>query len=103
MGLANNEITKARLKKYYNSSFLQKKVTDNNIKIVIIFEEWFDSDISENWQKVATWRLPYNVICGSDTVTFFATSTADASQLKNNLMKYQQDRLPKENKVQYFW
>jgi hypothetical protein len=102
-GLANNEVTKARLHKYWNSSFLQSKVAKNKIKVVIIYDGWFDKHIGDKWLKVATWKLPYNVICGSDTVTFYATSAIDAFKLKNNLTQYQQHQLPKENKVQYFW
>lgn len=102
IGLASNEVTKADLGKYKTTKFLQEHVAKHNAAIVIIFDSWFDPTISESWIKVAQWKLPYNVISGSDVVSFYAVNQQQAVILKNNLLQFERERLPKENRVSYF-
>lgn len=101
-GLANNEVTKARKDNYYTTAFLRELVKKNDTRLIIIYDSWFKKDISQDWVKVARWYLPYNVICGDDMVTFYAPDSTSADTLKQNLLQYAQQKLPKENKVEYF-
>ncbi len=102
-GLANNEVTNARRANYYTPQFLRDLVKRNNAKLIIIYDSWFKKEVSKDWVKVAKWYLPYNVICGDDFVTFYAPDSLAANTLKQNLVRYAFQKLPKENKVEYFW
>ena len=70
-GLGNNQVAQARKNMYWNNAFLQKVVADNHTRISVMYDSWFDKDLTKNWVKVATWEMPYNYICGDIKVTFY--------------------------------
>ena len=100
-GLGNNEIANARKKGYWNSAFLQKITADNHTRITVMYDSWFDKDLTGQWVKVATWEMPYNYICGDIKVTFYGNTPTEATLLKNNLSSYA-PQLPKDVKIEYF-
>jgi hypothetical protein len=100
-GLGNNEIATARKNGYWNNAFLQKVVKDNNTRVTVMYDSWFDKDLTKQWIKVATWEMPYNYICGDIYVTFYGNTESEAVLLKKNLAAFER-KLPKDIKVQYF-
>ena len=67
----------------------------------IVYDSWFDSALLNHWQKVATWQIENNVICGDATVSFYAVKSNTASLLKLNLLEYQK-LLSADITVQYY-
>ncbi len=100
-GLGNNEIANARKKGYWNNEFLQKITADNHTRITIMYDSWFDKDLTSKWVKVATWTMPYNYICGDIFVTFYGNTENEATLLKTNLSSFA-PQLPGDVKVEYF-
>ncbi|MEO5683181.1 MAG: hypothetical protein ABIQ88_11110 [Chitinophagaceae bacterium] len=100
-GLGNNEIATARKNGYWNNAFLQKVVKENNTRVTVMYDSWFDKELTKPWVKVATWEMPYNYICGDIYVTFYGNTEAEAILLKNNLAAFE-EQLPKDIKVKYF-
>ena len=100
-GLANVQVAKA--KKNYNCTpeFLSTITNSEHIDLAIVYDSWFDPALLNKWQKVATWQIGNNVICGDATVSFYAIKPGLASALKTNLKAYQQS-LPADIKVEYF-
>jgi hypothetical protein len=100
-GLGNNQVAQARKNMYWNNAFLQKVVADNHTRISVMYDSWFDKDLTKNWVKVATWELPYNYICGDIKVSFYGITENEAALLKNNLTSFA-TQLPGDVKVEYF-
>jgi hypothetical protein len=100
-GLGNNQVAQARKNNYWNNAFLQKTVADNNTRIIVMYDSWFDKDLTKNWTKVASWEMPYNYICGDIRVQFYGATPAEAQTLKTNLAAFA-SQLPGDVKVEYF-
>ncbi len=66
-----------------------------------MYDSWFDSALLNKWQKVATWQIKNNVICGDSIVSFYAVKNNIAPLLKKNLTEYQKS-LPADVKVTYY-
>lgn len=71
-GLGNSQVAKAMKEGHYNSTEISKLVKEDNIKIVIIYDSWFEGEIPSNWIKVCQWRVNNSISLGSNTVSFYA-------------------------------
>jgi len=100
-GLGNNEVMKARMHKYWNNDFLQKLTQQSNTRIAVMYDSWFDKDLTKPWFKVATWQLPYAYSVGDAKVSFYGMTEAEAATLKNNLQAFE-SQLPGDVKAEYF-
>ncbi|MEP6685057.1 MAG: hypothetical protein ABJA35_17410, partial [Parafilimonas sp.] len=100
-GLANMQVAKAKKDKYDTPAFLNTLTNNEHVNIAIVYDSWFDSSLLKNWQKVATWQIQNNVICGDATVSFYAAKTNADSSLKTNLAAFQQ-LLPADVTVKYY-
>jgi hypothetical protein len=100
-GLGNNEVMKARKNKTWGSAYLQQLVADKNTNIAIIYDSWFDANLSKHWHKIATWEIADNFSCGDSKVSFYATGKTDTIAFKNNLKLFE-SKLPVTVKVSYY-
>ncbi len=75
--------------------------SEKNVSLAVVYDSWFDSSLLNKWQKVATWQIKNNVICGDSIVSFYAVKNNIAQGLKSNLMQYQKS-LPADVKVKYY-
>lgn len=100
-GLGNNEVMKARKNKTWGSGYLQKLVQDNNTRVAVIYDSWFDSSLTTAWKKVATWEISNNFSCGDSKVSFYAVDSDQANILMNNLKTFNA-QLPNTVKVVYY-
>jgi len=100
-GLGNNEVMKARMHKTWNNEFLQQLTKETHTRIAVIYDSWFDKDLSKPWFKVATWQLPYAYSVGDATVTFYGMTEAEALTLTSNLRTFEA-QLPGDVKATYY-
>ncbi len=100
-GLGNIDIAKSKKNNYWTPQFLDSISKSNNAKAAIIYDSWFDKDLLSKWKKVATWKIQNNVICGDDTVSFYAVDSTDENVLKNNLINFKTS-LPADVQVNYY-
>ncbi len=100
-GLANFEIAKARKNGYWNNEFIRKIVADNKTRVAVMYDSWFDKDLTSQWVKVATWKLPFNYVCGDIMVSFYGMNESEANLLKSNLSSFE-NQLPGDIEVKYF-
>ena len=100
-GLGNNEVANARKHGYWNNDFLRKLVSDNHTRVCVMYDSWFDPNLTSQWTKVATWEMPYNYICGDIKVTFYGITAQETKLLKTNLAAFAA-ALPGDIKVNYF-
>lgn len=87
-GLGDNEVAGNRLRHAYTPDYLHQLTQDRHARIAIVYEEWFEPALLNRWTKIATWQISDNVICGGDTVTFYAIDPAEASALRDRLQAF---------------
>jgi hypothetical protein len=51
-----------------------------NVKVALVFDSWFPS-LPSAWARIGQWTIPHNVVCGGDTVSFYAVDPAEAQPL----------------------
>jgi hypothetical protein len=100
-GLSTFEIAKSKREHYYSPQLLYDITKRNNIKVAIIYDSWFNHATYDRWNRVATWTIPDNKVCGDSTVTFYSMDKINQLQLQQNLRNYQ-GKLPKGVRVKYF-
>jgi hypothetical protein len=100
-GLGNIEVARSKKGGYWTSDFLQGLAGQKGVKVAALYDSWLQSSLPAGWIKVATWQIQNNVVCGDDTVSFYAADATQAGTLKQNLQSYQPS-LPPGVKVQYY-
>ncbi|MFA0823378.1 MAG: hypothetical protein ACC612_10880 [Methanomethylovorans sp.] len=90
IGLGNIKVAKLRRENIYDIQKIQDLATEYDVKIAIIYDSWFTKGmfaegIPSDWIAVGQWTIPNNVVCGGDTVTFYATNPEEERKLKENL------------------
>ncbi len=101
-GLGNNEVTIARKGGYWNAAFLQSVITRKKAPIAIIYESWFNKELTGNWKKTGTWEVSYSFMLGDTKVSFYIIDPKDDGgimKLKSNLNAFKSE-LPKDIKVE---
>ncbi len=99
LGLANRDIGESFKNGTYSSSEVEKIVDLNKCNIVVVFDKLFQfagskDKLPEKWIKAGEWRIPSNVICASDTVSFYAVNRESFGKLADSLRVFSKD-LPK--------
>lgn len=98
-GLGSMEPTKAKAKKRYNSQQIDELTRSEHVKIAIVYDHWFEefgiSGIPSQWTKVGQWKILNNLVCGGDTVSFYAVDSSEIDNLIKNLKTFS-SRLPKD-------
>lgn len=96
-GLANIEIAKLKYKNMYNTSEIMRIAKENNVKIAIVYDSWFQKygGMPSSWFKAGEWMLVDNVICGDSKVSFYAVDTTSKATLLKNLKIFSK-KLPKD-------
>ena len=61
-----------------------------NVRVAIVYDSWFDDGLQfpSSWVKVGQWHIRHNVVCGSETVSFYATDSAETSYLAEHLRQF---------------
>jgi hypothetical protein len=100
-GLGTLEIAKSKKGNYWTSTFLDSISHEKNTTLAIIYDSWIGGSIPPEWQKIATWQISNNVVCGDDIVSFYAVDLEKAGELKTNLENFQ-NQLPATVEVVYY-
>ncbi len=100
-GLASLDVAKSKMTREYSTRRIQDIARQNHIAIAIVYDSWFQgrTGLPKQWSKVGEWILTNNIICGGDTVSFYAVDSLQKSELIENLRAYS-PFLPKDN-IQY--
>ena len=100
-GLGNIEVARSKKGRYWTPDFLDSLVRKQKTDIAIVYDEWFNPKLLDRWTKVATWKIPDNVICGSDVVNFYSIEPATAADLRSSLKAFQ-PQLPSYVEVNWY-
>lgn len=96
-GLGSMDVAKARKDKNYNTEKIFELGKSKNVKIAIVYDHWYMyyGGIPSNWKNVGTWTISNNVVCGGNTVSFYAVDSLEVSNLIANLKDFS-TQLPKD-------
>ncbi len=100
-GLGSTEIAKSRKGGYWAPSYIDSFVRANNVRIAIVYDEWFPDELLGKWKKAGTWKIYDNVITGGDTVSFYCTNDSEQQMLVENLKRFSL-LLPGNIEVNYY-
>lgn len=87
-GLGDIEVARSRKGGYWTPGFLDSLERRRNVKVMMVYDEWFSPELLSHWTKVATWTIQHNVILGGDTVSFYVPVAADAPGLEGQLKEF---------------
>jgi len=89
-GLSNMEVAKAKMQNSFDVEFIDQITKSQQIKIAILYEQWFEpyGGLPSEWIKVGEWTIQNNVVCGSETVSFFAVDTSEKDFLAQHLREF---------------
>ena len=100
-GLGNIKVARSRKNKYWTPAFLDSLTSSEKAPVAVVFDSWFSDSLLNRWNRVATWTIPNNVICGDSVVSFYATGVENRAYLRQSLEAYQKD-LPQAVSVRYY-
>ena len=100
-GLGSNEIARRRKEGLWAPVFLDSFSKENNVKLAVIYDSWFNNGLQPYWKKIATWQVPDNVVLGDDTVSFYAVDSTGSEEIRRNLVDFEK-QLPVAVKVRYY-
>ncbi|MEQ9119465.1 hypothetical protein [Fulvivirga sp.] len=66
---------------------------NNESDLAVIYDHWYPNEVPKGWRKIETWTIQNNVICGHETVSFYAINTNMDDILKKELANH---NLPKD-------
>lgn len=99
MGLGTLEVANWRIQQTLTPQKLATLTQQRGVTLAVLYESWFTSNgkslLPPTWVKVAQWRIGHNMVCGADTVTFYATDAQGVEKLKENLRQFAQE-LPQD-------
>jgi hypothetical protein len=89
-GLGNLEVTRAKRGGFYNTDYIYNLAKKENVKIAIVYDHWFTKygGTPPQWIKVGEWKIQNNVVCGGDTVSFYAVDPEEEYRLIENLKTF---------------
>ncbi len=87
-GLASREVSLLKRTGAYTKDSIRSLARANSIRLVIIYDSWFQGLIPDEWIKVGEWTIADNMICAGPTVSFWATDKAGANRLAMDLKDF---------------
>lgn len=96
-GLGSMDVARAKINNNYNTDKIYELGKSQNVKIAIVYDHWFGyyGGIPSNWTNVGMWSISNNVVCGGNTVTFYAVDSLEVPNLMENLKEFS-SQLPKD-------
>jgi hypothetical protein len=90
-GLGTRESAAFKLEQMYGSHQVAAVADQYGTQIALVYDSWFKIPVA--WTKVGEWKILNNVVCGDDTVSFYAVDPLAAPGLIENLRAFA-PRLP---------
>lgn len=87
-GLADVEVAMARLSGSYDAAWLASHAASRGVDVAMVYEGALGERTPPGWRRVGAWRLEHNVVCGDDTVLFFAIRPGSDAALRAALAQF---------------
>lgn len=93
-GLGSTEVLTLKIKNRHNKESIDELVKRKGVKFAVVYDEWFENSIPDDWTKVAEWTIRDNVVCAHSRVCFYAVNPEEEPQLVGHLKEFEQEELP---------
>jgi len=102
-GLANFEVARLKRKNNYNREKIYSLAQSSDIQVAILYDHWFKDygGIPPQWIKVSQWKIKNNIVCGGDTVSFYAATHLERNRLEMSLREFASE-LPPSIEISFF-
>jgi hypothetical protein len=101
-GLASRQVAMDKLNGQWNQGAIAGVTTQGEAEIAVVHDTLFVSTgLPSSWIKVAQWTIPDNVVCGSETVSWYGVGPTNAELLAVRLRDFE-SRLPVEVSVRNY-
>ncbi len=92
-GLVTKEIGDLKLNKNFTPENIARVTQQSGAGIAVVYDQFirlaeFEGNRPKDWIKVGQWRIPHNVACARDTISFFALKKSEAPWLIQNLREF---------------
>jgi hypothetical protein len=89
-GLASRDVAALKLHGRYTTDAIASLARSAGARIAVVYDPWFLSygGLPVSWIKAGTWRIRDNIVCGVDTLSFYALSPEEAESLKTHLREF---------------
>jgi hypothetical protein len=89
-GLATTEVARAKREGRFDTSLIRALGERSHAKIAIVYDSWLDEygGAPTEWTPVGRWKIPNNIICRDDTVTFYAVDPSETEHLRQSLRAF---------------
>lgn len=87
-GLASMDVAKARRLGTYGADWIADYISKRDVEIVIVYNSWFLGHLPSEWEELGRWKISNNVVCGSDTVSFYVPNSLWRTSASNNLRAF---------------
>ncbi|MEA2174163.1 MAG: hypothetical protein QOD00_1755 [Blastocatellia bacterium] len=89
-GLATTEVARAKREGKYDTRLIRALGERSRAKIAIVYESWLNEygGVPVEWSPVGRWRIPENIVCRDDTVSFYALDASETEHLIRSLRDF---------------
>lgn len=88
-GLASMDVARAKLSGRFTTSVIERVTATQDVRVAIVYDLWYAQvGLPPSWVKVREWRYHDCIVCGEDTVSFYALSRDQVAPLESALSRY---------------
>jgi hypothetical protein len=89
-GLSTMEVARHKLDRTYTTAVIVALARERGAEIAAVYDDWFQAygGFPPSWEKAGKWTIRDNIVCGRDTIAFYAATPAAAERLTAALRAY---------------
>ncbi len=89
-GLGSEKVRRLRAAGRYGPDQMARLADEDNVALIMIYENWFGSALPPSWRKIAVLHNVDKVTASGTEVSFFITAKADAAAIAATLERFRQ-------------
>lgn len=95
VGLANRQTARWWQDGTWSPEKVDRLAREEGAALAILYPDWFDLyPKPTNWVEAGRWRIADNIVCTSDTVSFYALGADQADEITQNLRAFSSELPP---------
>ena len=89
-GLATMDVARHKLDRTYTTAVIEEVTRKRGVEIAVVYDDWFApyGGVPAGWEKKGKWTIRDNIVCGRDTVAFYAAAPSGGERLTTALRAY---------------
>ncbi len=92
-GLSSLQVARSKSNDQYTTETIDSLTRKAKVRIAIVYDRWcLDfGGVPHEWIKVGEWVIPKNIVCGGDTVAFYAVGPSEEERLARSLKAFSEE------------